>query len=143
MLSPPSRYLWVPLMRLYCCTATRHMLTHNYYVPWLRTACAGACHGLSSHRPYGPFLAHNNLRVLTAQAEISVHHRLMPLTYASTDIRYHTGIPRMQPNIPAWASVGRRFNRNRVHRSAAEVCPGTRLNTMMASDRTPIIGRDS
>ncbi|WP_280123255.1 MULTISPECIES: hypothetical protein [Muribaculaceae] len=47
----------------------------------------------------------------------------MPLTYASTDIRYHTGIPRMQPNIPAWASVGRRFDRTRAHLRCASVCP--------------------
>ena len=45
------------LIRLYCCTATRHMLWIIVFVPWLRTACADACHGLSSHRPYGPFLA--------------------------------------------------------------------------------------
>ena len=66
---------------------------------------------------------------------------------ASAGIRHHTGIPRMPHPAhatlyPARASAGRRFDSNRVHRSAAEVCPEWHTKEMM-SDRTSVIVRGS
>jgi len=57
----------------------------------------------------------------TDQAEVMVHHIVMPAPILpDIRVRRHP----MHDNLyPARASAGRRFDRNRVHRSAAEVCP--------------------